>query len=188
MSKERGVTVVVVTQPTDQRRATRTRTHWIRRTLLVLIVPMFALVTACSSGAQAGPAIEPVSATTITGESIQVPTANKPTVMVFYSVGCGTCVGITEHIAGLANQYPDASYLAVNIDPTEDVRTSNSFLDYIDSPAITGINDTDGRITKAYGVTSVSSVVVTDSAGGVLLDAAYPPTADVDAAVAQAAS
>ncbi len=111
-----------------------------------------------------------------------------PTVMVFYSVGCGTCVGITQHIAELAKEYPNANYLAVNIDPTEDVRTSNAFLDYINSPAITGINDTDGTIAKAYNVTSVSTVVVTDSDGGLLLGAAYPPLAQVDEAVAQAAT
>jgi len=153
-----------------------------------MVIPLLALMTACSPGISAGPAIDPVAATSISGEAIEVPSADQPTVMVFYSVGCGTCVGITQHIAGLANQYPDATYLAVNIDATEDVRTSNTFLDYINSPAITGINDTDGQIAKAYNVTSVSTVVVTDSAGGILLDAAYPPLVDVNAAVAQAAA
>jgi thiol-disulfide isomerase/thioredoxin len=160
-----------------------------RRVFLVMVIPLLALVTACSAGGiNAGPAVEPVSATSISGESLKVPAAGTPTVMVFYSVGCGTCVGITQHIAELAKEYPNANYLAVNIDPTEDVRTSNAFLDYINSPAITGINDTDGTIAKAYNVTSVSTVVVTDSDGGLLLGAAYPPLAQVDEAVAQAAT
>ncbi|NQU37250.1 MAG: redoxin domain-containing protein [Actinobacteria bacterium] len=159
-----------------------------RRVGLVMVIPLLALVAACSPGIKAGPAIEPVSVTNISGETLEVPSADKPTVMVFYSVGCGTCVGITQHIAELAKQYPDATYLAVNIDATEDVRTSNAFLDYIDSPAITGINDTDGQIAKAYNVTSVSTVVVTDADGGILLDAAYPPLAEVNTAVEQAAA
>jgi thiol-disulfide isomerase/thioredoxin len=160
----------------------------LRGALLVLVIPLLTLVAACSPGINAGPAIDPVSATSISGETVEVPSADKPTVMVFYSVGCGTCVGITQHIAELAKQYPNATYLAVNIDATEDVRTSNAFLDYINSPTITGINDTDGQIAKAYNVTSVSTVVVTDASGGILLDAAYPPLVDVDAAVAQAAT
>lgn len=160
--------------------------HVMPRALLVMVIPLLALLAACSPGINAGPAIEPVSATSISGQKLEVPSADQPTVMVFYSVGCGTCVGITQHIAELAKQYPDATYLAVNIDATEDIRTSNAFLDYINSPAITGINDTDGQISKAYNVTSVSTVVVTDSAGGILLDAAYPPLVDVDNAVAQA--
>ncbi len=174
--------------PIDSGEAPSTAHQVLKRALLVMVIPVLALVAACSAGINAGPPVEPVSATSIAGQTLEVPSSDQPTVMVFYSVGCGTCVGITQHIAELANQYPNATYLAVNIDATETVRTSNAFLEYIDSPAIIGINDTDGQIAKAFNVTSVSSVVVTDSAGGLLLDAAYPPIAEVDAAVAQAAS
>lgn len=126
----------------------------------------------------------PVSAEAITGKQVTIPATDTATVMIFYSVGCGTCLAITQQIAKIAAEYPSADYYAVNLDPTENVRTSNGFLDHINSPHIVGINDTNGKITKAYGVNSVSTVVVVNPAGDVVLNGYEPRPEEIKSAVA----
>ena len=130
----------------------------------------------------------PTTMTSTKGARVSVPAANKPTVMVFYSVGCGTCLGITQQIAKTATEFPNAEYLAVNLDPTEDIRTSNGFLDYVDSPDIVGINDVNGKLTNAYGVKSVSTVVVVNKEGKIVLNEVLPKPDVIDSTVKTAAS
>lgn len=120
----------------------------------------------------------------ITGKQVTIPATDKDTLMIFYSVGCGTCIGITQQIAKIAQDHPDVDYYAVNLDPTEDVRTSNGFLDYINSPHIVGINDTKGTLTKAYSVNSVSTVVVINKDGDIVLNEYEPSPEAIAAAVA----
>jgi|GEM_PF-5322323 len=135
------------------------------------------------TASQYGDPIPAVTAKTITGTSATIPVPGKATVMIFYSVGCGTCISITQHIATIAKSHPTAEYVAVNIDPTEDVRSSKGFLDYIDSPAIIGINDTKATITRAYQVASVSTVVVLNPAGQIVLRGVEPPPDNITKAV-----
>ncbi|MGV1079691.1 MAG: TlpA family protein disulfide reductase [Candidatus Nanopelagicales bacterium] len=89
----------------------------------------------------------------------------------------------TQPLVTLAPEYPNTQYVAVNIDTSENVRTSKGFLEYIKSPDIVGVNDTDGEISKAYGVNAVSTIVVLNSDGQVVLQAVTPPKADIAAAM-----
>lgn len=154
---------------------------------LAIAVVVAVMLAACGSNSaessQYGDPVAPISTETIAGKPTTIPAPDEATVLIFYSVGCGTCVGITQHIATLAPQYPNAQYVAVNIDPSEGVRTSKGFLEYIKSPAIVGVNDTDGGISKAYGVNAVSTIVVLNSDGQVVLQAVTPPKGDITAAM-----
>lgn len=142
--------------------------------------------TSGSAAAQYGPPITPIAATSITGAPVTIPPAGRASLLIFYSVGCGTCVGITQHIASIAPANQAADYYAINMDPTEDVRTSKGFLDYIDSPHIVGVNDTSGELTRAYGVNSVSTIVVTDPSGQIILRAISPLPAEIATAIRDA--
>lgn len=148
-----------------------------------LTVVLAACGSSSATDSQYGTPVAPISAETIAGKPTTIPAPGKATLLIFYSVGCGTCVGITQHVASLAPQYPSAQYVAVNIDSTENVRTSKGFLDYVKSPAIVGVNDANGQIAKAYGVNAVSTIVVLNSAGQIVLQAVTPPKADIAAAM-----
>lgn len=139
--------------------------------------------TADSAASQYGTAITPIVAKTITGTATTVPTAGKANVMIFYSVGCGTCVGITQHLASIAPSHTNTDFLAINMDQTEDVRTSKGFLDYINSPQIVGVNDSSGDITRAFAVSSVSTIVVTNPDGQVVLRGVDPKPDQINAAI-----
>ncbi|MFZ1669430.1 MAG: thioredoxin family protein [Candidatus Nanopelagicales bacterium] len=149
----------------------------------VVTVVLAACGSSSAESSQYGNPVTPISAETIAGKPTTIPAPGEATVLIFYSVGCGTCVGITQHIATLAPQYPNAQYVAVNIDPSENVRTSKGFLEYIKSPAMVGVNDTNGEISKAYGVNAVSTIVVLNSDGQVVLQAVTPPKDDITAAM-----
>lgn len=157
--------------------------------VLAIAVAALALASCATTSAadsaaiQYGPAITPIPAKDIAGTATTVPIPGKTNVMIFYSVGCGTCVGITQHLASIAPANPSADFLAINMDQSEDVRTSNGFLDYIDSPQIVGINDTTGDITRAFEVSSVSTIVITNPQGQVVLRGIEPKPDQISAAI-----
>ncbi len=154
---------------------------------LAIAAVVTVVLAACGSNSaessQYGDPVAPISAETIAGKPTTIPAPGEATVLIFYSVGCGTCVGITQHIATLAPEYPNAQYVAVNIDASENVRTSKGFLEYIKSPDIVGVNDTNGEIAKAYGVNAVSTIVVLNSEGQIVMQAVTPPKDDIAAAM-----
>lgn len=150
------------------------------------VVALTSCSTATSQSTTFPAAPAAVSAQAINGSTVTIPAADKATAMIFYSVGCGTCIGITQQLAKIATEHPTADYYAVNLDPTEDVRTSNGFLGYINSPQIIGINDTEGTLTKAYGVNSVSTVVIVDKDQQVIVNAYEPTPEEIKSAIAQA--
>ncbi len=163
-----------------------------RRAAFATFASALAAITAltgCGANAsdaatsQYGDPVLPVTAVTIAGTQATIPAPGKATVLIFYTVGCGTCVEITQHIASVAASHPAAEYVAVNIDPKEDVRSAKGFLDYINSPALIGINDTSGTLTRAYQVASVSTVVVLNTTGQIVLRGVEPQPDAITAAV-----
>lgn len=141
-----------------------------------------------SPGASAGTTVSggAFTASTAAGASVQVP-SSKPTVMLFFSVECGSCGPETALLAELQSKAPDsANFVVVDVATAETTANVIAFLADNNASAIAYASDTNASLIAAYQVTQLSTVVVVNPAGAVVFRGVDPSASQVRDAIATA--
>ncbi len=131
--------------------------------LAVLAVVYTVLSPAPGGSGQAG-ADTSFTASTLTGQEVTLP-SGKPTVILFFSATCGSCGPSAQALTAAQQSNPEATYVAVDIDPTETADDAREFLTANHAEGLAYATDTDGSISGAYEVTRLSTAVVLDAEG-----------------------
>jgi AhpC/TSA family len=141
--------------------------------------------SASSTGAaSARPATVAVRA--LDGRRVQVP-SQRPTVLYFFSAGCGECVNGARAVAQARKQAgAAATFLAVDLDPTETPAIIGEFAAAAGDPDLPTASDRDAALSRRYQVTALSTLVVIDPAGTVTYRAVDSPAAQILTAIAKA--
>lgn len=144
-------------------------------------------VPAPTSSAAARPVPSPkaLRLTTMTGSTIRLP-GSTPSVLVFFSISCADCVYAT-HTTGqaAARMAGRAQFLAVNLDPGVPASAIDGFLRYVHAPTLPTVRDSDYHVAAAYQVAALSTVIVLDTSGRVVLREINPKLSTVLAAIDQ---
>jgi len=142
--------------------------------------------SAGSDGPSASPApaqAEPVTLATLEGEEVTVP-ADKPAVMFFFTVNCGSCAqgaaALGEAHAQAAEQ---ADFLAVDIDPNEPAEYITELLDTVQAADVPAATDTDGALSSTYEVTALGTLLIATPDGQVAYRATDPSAEQILAAL-----
>ncbi|WP_407792076.1 MULTISPECIES: peroxiredoxin family protein [Actinomycetes] len=141
-----------------------------------------------SAGAAAPAASGAFTAHTVTGGQVVVP-GSKPTVLFFFSVGCGSCGPESAALAGVQNAAPQAAnYVAVDVAPSETVADITAFLAQNHASSLAYASDSNAQLISAYQVQDLSSVVVINRAGTVVFRGVEPSAGQIRDAVTKAGS
>jgi hypothetical protein len=119
-----------------------------------------------SNTAPAGTPVAPESLTTISGQTLQVPSTTGPTALFFFTGECGTCVAGARNMAqAQASVGTQAQFLGVDMDSGATAKSITPFLDFANAATLPVTVDTSGALVAKYGVTSLGTVIVLTSAG-----------------------
>lgn len=114
------------------------------------------------------PAAVATRLTTVDGKPVELPAA-APTAILFFSYGCGECVGGGKSLAAaraaVEKAGGSAKFLAVDIVPTEKPADVHLFLDQIGGTSLPAVIDTNGALTSRYQVTAPTTALVIDPSG-----------------------
>lgn len=179
-------------------RAPRRWPSW--QTVLALLLAGAAAVTLFASfmstsapqADQAGEGPAPAAAATFTaltsqGEKVPVPGGSKPSVLFFFSIGCGACGPGTRALAEVQNSSPAAAnYVAVDIAPYETAEEIKEFLAGNNASSLAFASDSGTQLITAYQINQVSTAVVLDAAGREVFRAVEPGAAELRTALAAA--
>lgn len=162
-------------------------------TLLVLAVTYTALsyqpapraAGAASSTAGSSNAAIAFTATTLSGDQVDVP-GRKPSVIFFFSSSCGSCGPGARALAEAQASTPDVNYIAVDIDPSESVEVVREFLTANHASTLAYARDTDATLTRAYQVTQLSTAVVLDASGSEVYRGVDPTPTQIHSALTKA--
>lgn len=157
------------------------------------------VLTACGSATTTNTTTSPPQAnattatvlTTVDGTKIDLP-GSAPTVVLFFSYGCGECVGggksLTAARAAVEKAGGSARFLAVDMVPGERAADVRRFLGQIGGNSLAAVVDTDGALTSRYAVSSLTTVIVIDASGRVTYRGQAPSTDQILAALGTSAS
>ncbi|WGI36022.1 MULTISPECIES: TlpA family protein disulfide reductase [Mycolicibacterium] len=127
-----------------------------------------AATTSTTTPAPPTGAAAPAALTTVDGHSVDLP-ATSPTAVLFFSAGCGECVGGGTAVAGARAAVQKATgtarFLAVDMVPTENTADVHRFLDQIGDTNLPAVIDTHGDLTSRYQVTAQTTLLVIDPSG-----------------------
>ncbi len=141
-----------------------------------------------SAGTGAPAASGAFTAHTVTGGQVVVP-GSKPTVLFFFSVGCGSCGPGSAALAEAQNAAPQAAnYVAVDVAPSETVADITAFLAQNHASSLAYASDSNAQLISAYQVQDLSSVVVINRAGTVVFRGVEPDAGQIRSAVTKAGS
>ncbi|WP_344867232.1 TlpA family protein disulfide reductase [Amycolatopsis ultiminotia] len=142
---------------------------------------------AADSGAKAGTtaAAGAFTARTLLGEQVAVP-GSRPSVLFFFSVGCGGC-GPATHALAQAQQAvgTKANFVAVDIGPGETEQDITDFLTANQATTLAYASDTNTSLISAYQVTQLSTAVVLDAFGKPVFRAVEPAAEQIRAELAK---
>ena len=159
------------------------------RAALMIAALTTTVATACTtteSASTTASAAEPVAVTTIDGATVSVPQA-KPTAVFFFSVNCGGCVeGMREFGKAADHIGAKASFLAVDMDPSEPKNLITSFLDDVDAEDIAAAIDTGAALSQRFKVPALSTLIVITPDGEVVYRATEPSAEQIVAALEKA--
>jgi hypothetical protein len=97
------------------------------------------------------------------------PTGAAAPAVLFFSAGCGECVGGGTAVAGARAAVQKATgtarFLAVDMVPTENTADVHRFLDQIGDTNLPAVIDTHGDLTSRYQVTAQTTLLVIDPSG-----------------------
>lgn len=153
-----------------------------RRILVVLAALLLGAVAACGSDASspAGTRTAPPATDTspeadeadaiavvdLDGEEVLVPEPGAYTVTYFYGVGCPSCVAALEEIAVAKDSAPaDTTYLAININPSDEPGLIREFFEHIGNPGLILLRDPELAIAERYDVAALGTTLVFDPSG-----------------------
>ncbi len=161
-------------------------------TLLVLAVAYTAFGSqpsappgAASSPAGSSKAATAFTATTFPGEKVSIP-GGKPSVLFFFAASCVTCGSGAQALAEAQLSVPGASYIAVDIDPSESETVVRDFLTDNGAETLAYTRDTDAELAVAFKVNQLSTAIVLDSSGAEVYRVVHPTTSKLRSALAEA--
>ncbi|MCX8565143.1 redoxin domain-containing protein [Mycolicibacterium mucogenicum] len=158
-----------------------------------------ALLTACGpSATTSNPTPPPQSSaaaaamlTTVDGTKVDLPAA-APTAMLFFSTGCGECVGGGKSLAAaraaVQKAGGSARFLAVDMVPTENTADVHRFLDQIGDTSVPAVVDPNGALTSRYQVSAQTTVLVVDPSGQITYRGHAPSQEQILAALGSSAA
>ncbi len=161
-------------------------------TLLVLAVTYAAFDSqpdpaagAVSSTAGSSKAATAFTATSLSGEEISVP-GGHASVLFFFAASCVTCGSGAQALAEAQLSVPGASYVAVDIDPSESEAVVRDFLTDNGAETLAYTRDTDAELAFAFEVTQLSTAIVLDASGTEVYRVVHPTTPKLRSALAEA--
>ncbi|MBN7324402.1 TlpA family protein disulfide reductase [Mycobacterium sp. 4D054] len=117
------------------------------------------------------------TARTLQGVQVAVP-GSRPSVLFFFSVGCGGCGPATHTLAQVQQAVgTKANFVAVDIGPGETEQDITDFLTANQATSLAYASDSNATLISAYQVTQLSTAVVLDASGKPVFRA-VEPTAD----------
>ncbi|MCP3818843.1 TlpA family protein disulfide reductase [Streptomyces sp. A3M-1-3] len=142
--------------------------------------------TGASSGNSAAKSAETDTVTLLDDTELALP-AKEPAALFFFSVGCGECAGGAKSLDTAAKAFGDkATFLAVDMDPSESPATIRQFLDYIKAPSLPATVDKGAALSRRYQVAALSTLIVVDPQGKVTYRATDPSADQIQAALKKA--
>lgn len=152
-----------------------------RRILVVLAALLLGTVAACGSDTSSGgtrtapPATDtspeadqadPIAVVDLDGDDVMVPEPGAYTVAYFYAVGCPSCVAALDDISVAKESAPaDTTYLAVNINPSDEPGLIREFFKQVGNPGLTLLRDPKLTLAEQYDATALGTTVVFDPSG-----------------------
>ncbi|WP_235679511.1 TlpA family protein disulfide reductase [Mycolicibacterium monacense] len=125
------------------------------------------------------------------GKTVELPAA-APTAILFFSYGCGECVGGGKSLAAARAAVEEAGgsakFLAVDIVPTEKPADVRHFLDQIGGTSLPAVVDTNGALTSRYQVTAPTTALVIDPSGQISYRGHAPSQDQILAALGSSAA
>lgn len=116
----------------------------------------------------------------------------RPTAILFFSYGCGECVGGGKSLAAaraaVEKAGGSAKFLAVDIVPTEKPADVRHFLDQIGGTSLPAVVDTNGALTSRYQVTAPTTALVIDPSGQISYRGHAPSQDQILAALGSSAA
>lgn len=114
------------------------------------------------------------TARTTAGQAIKVP-GGRPTVLLFFSVECGTCAPAAKALAqARADDHAAANFVVVDVAAYETEGDIRGFLDAHGAGGLGYTSDADGRLIAYYKVTQLSTVLILDADNNVAFRAIEP--------------
>jgi hypothetical protein len=137
--------------------------------------------TAGTTAADAGA----FTARTSQGEQVAVP-GSRPSVLFFFSVGCGGCGPATRALAQVQQAVgTKANFVAVDVAPGETEQDIKAFLTANQATSLAYASDTNATLLSAYQVTQLSTAVVLDASGKPVFRAVEPTAGTIRAELAK---
>jgi cytochrome oxidase Cu insertion factor (SCO1/SenC/PrrC family) len=137
--------------------------------------------TAGTTAADAGA----FTARTSQGEQVAVP-GSRPSVLFFFSVGCGGCGPATRALAQVQQGIgTKANFVAVDVAPGETEQDIKAFLTANQATSLAYASDTNATLLSAYQVTQLSTAVVLDASGKPVFRAVEPTAGTIRAELAK---
>lgn len=171
----------------------RNRSRGRPRSVVLALVAAVLLVGCGPTTKQAAPTPTGAStprftAQTVSGETVKIP-GDKPAVVLFFSVECGSCGPTAHALAQVQARDPRAAdFAVVDIAPNETPADVKGFLRDNDANSLAYTVDTDGRLFRSYRVTQLTTVLIIDADGRVAYRAVEPTAATIRAELAKVAT
>lgn len=128
------------------------------------------------------------TATTLAGQQVTVP-GGKPSALLFFSASCGSCGPAAQALAQAQNAGAQAAnYVVVDLDPNETAEDIRGFLTDNQATTLAVAEDTGQRLSAAYRVTQLTTLVILGPDGQVDTTIVEPTLAQIQSALAQADS
>jgi len=169
------------------------RRRWaILTTVAVAIVAslavIYTLLSPTTGQDPTGVGVGSYTATTLAGQQVTVP-GGKPSAVLFFSASCGSCGPAAQALAQAQNADPRAAnYVVVDLDPNETPEDIRGFLTDNQATTLAVADDTGGRLSAAYRVTQLTTLVILGPDGQVDSTVVEPSLTQIQTALAQADS
>jgi peroxiredoxin len=144
-------------------------------TAAFLLINSFAGLDSSANPA-AGNAAPSFTLTSVEGESVTVPDTNRQATVIFaMAYWCGTCIPEAQALARLNGEYSDAlRVVLVDIDPSSSPQQLQQFVQAVGPNNMTWTFDTDGRLSRTYGIRVLDTTIILDGSGHEVYRDAYP--------------
>lgn len=127
----------------------------------------------------AAAAVTAFTAHTSTGAPVAVP-GGKPSAVLFLAASCGTCGPAAHALAAVQAADPQgANYVVVDLDPSETPADIAAFLAKNQATTLASASDATGALTRAFGVTQLSTAVFLGPDGQVTARAVEPTATQI---------
>ena len=156
--------------------------------VLAALAVVYTLLSPSTADGPTGADVGPYTATTLAGQQVTVP-GGKPSAVLFFSASCGSCGTAAQALAQAQNADPQAAnYVVVDLDPNETPEDIRGFLTDNQATTLAVADDTGARLSAAYRVTQLTTLVILGPDGQVDSTVVEPSLAQIQSGLAQADS